>query len=214
MYPELYQYLLQHKKLSVPGIGTFLLERTPAQVDFPNKQVAAPVYAFSLQSTAPVPSGRFFTWLGAALGISQMDAVIRFNDFAFDMKKQVEKGHTIEWSGVGVLKKGLADEIRFTAFTASYPETSVPAAKVIREKASHSVRVGEDERSSAEMEVLLNREEEKKSYWWAWSLAIGLLAIVFTGWYFSKHGVDTGSTANTKPLVPDEAVSSTYHLLP
>lgn len=214
MYPELYQYLLQHKKLSVPGIGTFLLERTPAQVDFPNKQVAAPLYAFSWQSPAPVPSGRFFTWLGAALGISQMDAVVRFNDFAFEMKKQVEKGHTIEWAGVGVLKKGLADEIRFTPWAPAFPETAIPATKVIRDKATHSVRVGEDERSSTEMEILLSKEEEKKSYWWAWSLAIGLLAIVFTGWYFSEHGVETGSTANTRLLVPDEAVSNTYHLLP
>lgn len=214
MYPELYQYLLQHKKLPVPGIGTFLLERAAARVDFPNKQVLPPVYSFAFQNQAPVPSGRFFSWLGAALGISQMDAVVRFNDFAFDMRKQVDKGHTIEWSGVGTLKKGLAEEIKFMPFSPVCTEAAIPAAKVIREKAAHSVRVGEDQRSSSEMEVLLAQTAEKKVYWWAWALAIGLVAVIFIGWYFSENGVDTTSTANTKPLVPEDTASPSYRLLP
>lgn len=93
-------------------------------------------------------------------------------------------------------------------------EAAIPAAKVIREKAAHSVRVGEDQRSSSEMEVLLAQTAEKKVYWWAWALAIGLVAVIFIGWYFSENGVDTTSTANTKPLVPEDTASPSYRLLP
>ena len=212
MYPELYQYLLLHKQLPVPGIGTFLLERQSAKVDFPNKQITAPVYSFALQPATGNPSHQFFNWLAGILGTAANDAVIRFNDFAFGMKKQVESGDTIEWKGVGVIKKGLGGEIKFNPAVPFVTERPVPAIKVLREKAEHTVRVGEEEKTSAEMEAMLSKTEEKKSYWWAFALVIGLLSVLFIGWYLSENGVDTGSVANTQKLKPGEA-ADTYKLL-
>lgn len=213
MYPELYHYLLQHRKLSLPGIGTFILERKPAQADFPNKQIHPPVYSISLQGNAPVPAGSFFSWLGNSLGVSQMDAVIRFNNFVFELKKQLEADDIIEWNGVGEIKKGLAGEIKFLPQEPLMAGLPVPAEKILRDKAEHTVRVGEQERSSAEMTRILSEPEEKKSYWWAYALAAGLLAFIFTGWYLSKTGTDVQSTANTVKLVPSIATES-YKELP
>ena len=214
MYPELYQYLLQYKKLPVPGIGTFLLERHPARFDFPNKQVLPPTYTYVLDPVANVPKGGFFKWLGTALGISSMDAVVQFNNFAFDMKKQLEKGHTIDWKGVGQVKKGLGEELRFTAHEILVQEAPVPAIRVLREKAEHTVRVGEDERTAAEMEIFLSKPDEKKSYWWAWALALGLLSVLFSGWYLSEHGLDISGIANSTSLKAGETSAATYKLLP
>lgn len=214
MYGELYQYLLQHKKIAFPGIGTILLERSPAQADFPNRQLLAPVYSFSFQSAAPVPPGRFFSWLGAVLGISQMDAVVRFNDFVFDLRKQVEKGHTIQWQGVGEIRKGLAGEIRFKPHVPAVVAGPVPAQKVLREKAVHTVRVGEDEKTAAEMEQFLSRPVAKRSYWWAWAVVLGIPALIFTGWYFSAHGLEVSSTANTRMASPAETPDTTHQLIP
>ena len=109
MYADLYKYLLLHKKLSVPGIGTFLLERRPAGVDFLNRQVKAPIYSIAFVNRIDIASRSFFNWLGNALGISDRDAVVRFNDFAFDMKKQISEGATISWNGVGVQVKALEE---------------------------------------------------------------------------------------------------------
>lgn len=212
MYPELYQYLLLNKNLPVPGVGTFLLERKPAQVDFPNRQVLPPVYSLALDTTNDHPSKKIFNWLATALGITPHDAVIRYNDFAFGMKKQVEAGDVIDWAGVGVLKKGLAGELRFNPSVPSVQELPLPAIKVLREKAEHTVRVGEEEKTAAEMETMLAQAPEKKSYWWAYALIIGLLSLVFIGWYLSEHGVDTLSVANGKKLVPAEETPS-YKLL-
>jgi hypothetical protein len=50
MYEELYRYFIQHKKLAVPGVGTFLLERKPAASDFVNKQIDPPNYSVTLTS--------------------------------------------------------------------------------------------------------------------------------------------------------------------
>ncbi len=213
MYEELYQYFIQHKKLAVPGVGTFLLERKPAETDFINKQINPPVYSVSLQASVYPPPINFFKWLADALHISDRDAIIRFNDFAFDIKKQIADGDTIDWHGVGTLSKSLAGDIKFAPASASAIENPVTAEKLIREKAEHMVRVGEDHKTSVEMTEMLNQPEAKKSRWWITALALGLLALLFIGWYFSEHGFDVSSTANSMKLVPMEA-SDPYQTLP
>jgi hypothetical protein len=213
MYETLYQYFIQHKKLAIPGIGNFLLERKPAGSDFINKQINPPSYSISLQNTADSPSINFFKWLASALHISDHDAIIRFNDFVFETKKQIIDGVTIDWHGVGTISKGLAGEMKFTPASVSAIEKPVAAEKVIREKAEHMVRVGEDQKTSVEMTEMLNQPKVKKSFWWVAALVIGLLALVFTGWYFSQHGIDVSSTANTMKLVPMDATEP-YQILP
>ena len=214
MYDKLYQYLIQHKELPVPGIGTFLLERKPAEIDFPNKKINPPSYAVAMQPGGHLPGKNFFSWLAQSLGITDREAIFRFNDFAFDMKKQISDGSVINWNGVGTLNKGLAGDVKFRpSTTALIFEKSITAEKVIRERAEHTVRVGEDERTSVEMTEMLNQKEEKKSYWWAYALAVALLATMFIGWYFSEHGVDVAATANGQQLIPMET-GATYQTLP
>lgn len=205
MYEELYQYFIQHKKLAVPGVGTLLLERKPAESDFVNKQINAPFYSVTLQSTVDPPSINFFKWLAGALHISDHDAIIRFNDFVFDLKKQINDGSTVEWHAMGAISKGLAGEMKFDPAIRSALEKPVAAEKVIREKAEHMVRVGEDQKTSAEMTEMLNQPEVKKSRWRIAALLAGLLALLFIGLYFYEHGVDVSSTANNMKLVPMEA---------
>ncbi len=215
MYGELYQYFIQYKKLNVPGIGTFLLERKPATSDFPNKIINAPSYSITLHHSNNVtPSKSFFSWLAAILKISDRDAIIRFNDFVFDLKKKIGAGDKINWSGVGTLSSGLAGEIRFDpALKDAILEPPVKAEKVIREHAEHIVRVGEDEKTSTEMIDYLSHQDRKKTPWWALALVIGLLILMFLGWYFSQYGIQTSSTGNGQKLRPTES-SATYKSLP
>lgn len=214
MYNQLYQYFIQHKELSVPGIGTFLLERNPATVDFPNKMILPPTYSINLKFPSGAPSTTFFSWMANALQISDREVVVRFNDFAYDMKQQILSGTKINWSGMGSLYKGLAGEVKFNAALKEVAfEKPLGAEKVIREMSDHVVRVGEEERTSAQMSEILNKEKEKKSAWWAWALVAGLLAVIFLGWYFSENGISVFSTANTIKNVPAET-SSTYQLIP
>jgi nucleoid DNA-binding protein len=213
MYEELYRYFIQHKKLAVPGVGTFLLERKPAVSDFVNKQINPPAYPVSLQASSDSPSINFFKWLADTLHISDHDAIIRFNDFVFDLKKQINDGSTIEWQGMGTFNKGLAGELKFAPAIKLALEMPVAAKKVIREKAEHMVRVGEDQKTSAEMTEMLNQPKVKKSLWWVAALALGLLSLLFIGWNFYEHGIDVSSTANSMKLVPMEA-SAPYQALP
>jgi len=214
MYDKLYQYLILHKELPVPGIGTFLLERKSAEVDFPNKKINPPSYSISMQPGSHLPGRDFFSWLAHALDITDREAIFRFNDFAFEMKKQVSEGMDINWNAVGSIKKGQGADVKFTPFaSAVILEKSIIAEKVIREKPEHMVRVGEDQKTSVEMTEMLSHKEKKKEFWWAFALAVALLATMFIGWYFSQHGVDISATANGKKLVPKES-GATYQTLP
>ncbi len=205
MYGELYQYFIQHKQLSVPGIGTFLLERKPAIADFPNRIINAPSYTIALQPNNAAPSKNFFSWLSQVYHISEREAVIRFNDFVYDIKQQLSRGDTVAWEGVGRLSPGLAGEIKFDpALNVVTLESPVKAEKVIREKSEHTVRVGEDERTSAQMIELLNQPTTKKRYWWAWALILGLVIIMFLGWYFSVYGLQSTSAGNTQKIKTEE----------
>lgn len=213
MYEALYQYFIQHRKLAFPGVGTFLLERKPALSDFVNKRINPPFYSVTLQASADPPSFNFFKWLAEALHISDHDAIIRFNDFVFDFKKQINDGSTIEWNGIGTISKSLSGEMKFAPATEPGNEKPVAAEKLIREKSEHMVRVGEDQKTSAEMTEMLNIPDVKKSRWWIAALLAGLLALLFMGWYISEHGVDVSSTANSMKLVPMEA-GVPYQILP
>lgn len=214
MYIALYQYLLQHKQLPLPGIGTFLIERKPAAIDFPGKRIDPPTYTVTLQAVDYSTPNNFFTWLGQILNVDVRDAAVRFNDFAVDLKKNIAEGNVIKWNGMGILSKGNDDQVKFSAsFNEFVAEEPVAAEKVIRQKAEHMVRVGEDEKTSAEMVEMLNQPVIKRSYWWAYALTIALLAIMFIGWYLSEHGVTISSAANGKKSVSQEA-AATYRTLP
>lgn len=214
MYGELHQYLILHKQLSMPGIGTFLLERKPAHIDFVNKIAEPPTYSVALHHGNVAASKNVFYWLASSLGISELDAVKRFNDFSFDIKNKVMAGDELHWEGVGVFSKGLAGEIRFESALKDFKSGEpIPAVKVIREKAEHTVRVGEQEKTSSEMIEMLAPSHEKKIQWWAIALIVSLLAFVFIGLYLSSKGVKTSSVGNQQKHSPASS-SPTYRTAP
>lgn len=197
----------------MPGIGTFRFERSPATGDFANKQIHPPSYAIALQANGGFNPKRFFGYLSVVLNISERDAVVRFNDFAFDMKRKVSRGDTITWDGVGTISRGLGGDVKFEPAVPPFSGTSVNAEKILRDKAEHTVRVGEDEKTSVEMREWLNQPEKTRSYWWAIALVITLLATIFIGWYLSEHGLNVSSISNSGKTVPLEAEPS-YKVVP
>ena len=214
MYGELYQYLILHKQLNMPGIGTFLLERKPAHIDFVNKIAEPPAYTVALHHGNVPASKNVFDWLSATLNISELDAVKRFNDFAVDIKNQVMAGDRLQWDGVGIFTRGMAGEIRFEALLKDMKAgVPIPALKVIRENAELTMRVGEEEKTSSQMIEMLAPASVKRIQWWGIALIIGLLAFIFIGVYLSSKGVEPSSAGNQQKASPGKA-APTYQPAP
>jgi hypothetical protein len=203
MYQELQQYLILYRQLPVPGVGTFVVDRKPADIDFANRVVNPPQFSINFEPREVSISRKLYAWLAASLGVSERDAVIRFNDFSFDLKARVQAGEDLNWAGVGRLSKGLAGEIKFETEVKDMPVGApVPAVKVIREKAEHTVRVGEDQRSSFEMLERLVPATAKRQPLWAVALIVALAAFVFIAVYFSVNGFSASSASNKAKLTP------------
>lgn len=200
MFAELYCFLIYHKQLNVPGIGTFLVDRKPAKLDFLNRCVNPPVYTISFQASSQSTTNKLFSWLADEWNISDRDAVIRFNEFAFDLKKKIDEGNIIEWKGVGTLEKK-DNQVNFLPEENSVGEKPVKAEKVIREHAEHTMLVGEWERTSTEMENWFHRTEKKVFHWWIAALVIGIIVLAFLGWHFFERGLDVSSLGNQQKIV-------------
>lgn len=209
MYSELYRYLIRYNELPIPGVGTFSISRIPAVIDFTAKKIHAPVYGVNFHPDSYLPGRHFFNWLSEERKISDREAIFLFNDFAFDMKQNLEKGARISWKGVGEIKKSKQGDITLDP-DKLVQEESIPAEKIMRLNYEHMVRVGEDQKTSGEMTELLSRSETKKNTWWIWAIAVGIIALMFIGWYLSEHGLEGNSISNSRQFIPDETPAVNY----
>ncbi|HET6995596.1 MAG TPA: hypothetical protein VFI06_11475 [Chitinophagaceae bacterium] len=213
MYQDLYEYLVLHRQLSIPGIGTIQLERKPAGTDITHRQISPPVYSISLDTGSETPTKRLFHWLGERFHIHYHEAIVRFNSFSYDFKQQVLAGNKVDWANVGTFSKGMSGDIRFEPAIKDHRfDPPVSAARMIREKAVHTVRVGEQEKTSVEMSEWLHPEEQRRSFWWAPVLIVAIILVTILSIYISQNGCNPSSAGNQKtvtPLKPD----SVYTLL-
>jgi hypothetical protein len=182
--------------VSLPGIGTFHLQKTSSVLDFGNKVLTAPAYNFYLDSLHESASKKLFGWLSKKLGVTDWDAIRLVNDFSFELKNKIITGEST-WQHVGTLRRNeKGDIILDSAIIQLESQIPVPAEKVLRVKAEHAVRVGEMEKTSAEMKEFFSAEEERKDYTWLIAVIITVLSVMFIGWYLSEKGVQPGSAGN------------------
>lgn len=212
MFNDLYEYLILYKKLNVPGIGTFLLERKPAVTDLTHRQVNPPAFTIVFTNNHDTPARKFFLWLAGRLGIHYHEAIVRFNSFVYDLKDQLSAGSKITWHNVGTLTRNISGDYRFeSALQDQHFDQPVSAARIIREKAVHQIRVGEEEKTSEEMIERLHPPPKALSYWWAPALIVAIVLLIALGLYYSQQGDNSSSFGNQKRLDVQEA-APTYKM--
>lgn len=212
MYPALYEYLLFHGQLVLPGIGRISRQRIPAVSDFPNRQFLPPVYNWQFTpGESPLPEG-FLEDLQARLPAEREQASRSFQQLCQDLRAVLENGGTLEWEKVGVLRKGLGQEWKFTPAAGKELQKPVTAEKVLREKAAHRVRVGEEDKSSEEMSALLQRPAPRRDWGLVAGIVLTLLAAGFITGFFVSGPDAQPRTGNLQP-VPAAAFEARYQPL-
>lgn len=218
MYDTLYQYLILHRKISLPGIGTITLQRYPSLYNVVEKAFAPPTYAYVFNNDAGLPPRKMLDWVAHVKKVPEWDAVALVNDFAGEIKDSLDKGKEVNWDPIGVFRKNSGGAIVLESF-AVVPEGEEPvyAEKVIRQKAQHTMLVGERERTSSEMEVMLGTPSRKKkqrevilkqaragNFGMTVAIVIMVLALLVIGVYFSQVGFKPGSAGNRNQVSPVE----------
>jgi hypothetical protein len=193
MIEILNKYLIQHKSINIPGLGTIFIEHLPATLDVINKRIVPPHYEFRFNKYFDTPDKEFFNYLAGEKGIPDYEAIQLYNQFAQDFRTALKQEDKAEWEEVGVFSKNSSGDMVFEQFNnprALY--APVAAIRVVRDRADHAVLVGDKERTSIEMTGLLNEERIEKPVavrktWMIYALVIFIVVLLFIFFYFYKN---------------------------
>ncbi len=183
MYKAVRKFLMLHHHLPLQGIGNFRVETIPAQIDIANRAIQPS----SLQihfSEEKLPAERFFfNFLAQELNITEVQAVLRFTDFTTQLLSDLLEDKAVIFKGIGALKKS-PDEINFQPEKLPRYYPTITAERVIRQNATHIIKVGEQEKTSIEMQTVLQEDEEiiRSERWWipaAIFAFVGIAAIIY-----------------------------------
>jgi hypothetical protein len=214
MFEALYLFLIKHKQLILPEIGTISLQMQPAKTQFVERCVLPPEFSFSFSPNYQPISNKFFRWLSHQMGIPETEAIVSFNDFALQLKNDLENGKTIEWQRLGKISRNTSNEIVFRPEEKDFFfYQTVHAEKVLRENVKHHLIVGEKERTASEMSEVLQEpgsSVSRRDQWWIWPVAIIVILLIYIGWYISENSIKSSPTGNTEVVTPTESPTGFY----
>jgi len=171
-------YLLQKSSISIPGLGTIYVERSPARSDFVNRQLLPPTYHFRFDKYFDAPGKDFFTFLATRKKVEDFEAIKMYNEWAMSLRNNISTEQTATLEGIGTLKRDMSGEVVFE------PETvpqdfiiTVPAQRIVRTNQKHTMLVGDKEVSNVEMTDYLLESHKSKTSWWIYALIIAGIAI-------------------------------------
>ena len=181
MFNAVKKFLALHHHVALPDIGNFVVETTPAQIDFTNRTVHSAQKKIVFTNKKMPAEKKFYDFLACELHINEVEAIRAFTDFTSRLHDELDNNQPVYFKGIGTLLKQTSGVIfKGETMPEYFPE--LVAERVIRKNVAHTVRVGENEKTSDEMQAALHKPQTvKKEKWWiAASIlgAIGVAAII------------------------------------
>lgn len=199
------RYLSFQKKVSLQGIGTFSVEHLPARLDFPNRLLHAPEYILHFSSSATGNDEQFENWLQKELNVDREEVKTLQQNLSADFQRSLSEKGEITLNGLGVFTKDEQRLLHFSSLYKAIKGNPVTAEKIIRKNTSHSILVGEQEKTSEEMTELLTGPKRKPlNLWWVITLALFLSALIAI-LLFANYSPQWSKQGNTQKLKLNEA---------
>lgn len=214
MFHILHQYLIQHKSLSLPGLGTLELQNIPAISNFSDHMIEPPMQKIIFDDMHDAPDKNLFQYVAARLQVEEWEAIKRVNDFSYELKNQLKQEGEMVWDKVGVLRAELGGNISLEAKTITYDFMEpVPAMRIIRTNANHTILRGDTEvsenfiRHQAVADAAYPAEEVNmpKQRWWIWACVLGSAALLLLFLHFYKTGFTLNNLHNTQKITVKDA---------
>ena len=207
-------YLLQQKRISIPGLGTLHMERLPARTDFVNARILAPLYRFRFDQYFDAPDKDLFGYLSHHMGIPDFEAVKWYNEFAYSLRARIRNREGAVWPGLGSFVADEKGEITFETEKPSFNQPDpVTARRVIREHAEHAVLVGDREVMVSDLsEPASDAVFVERGSWWIYALIIAALALISIGYHYFTQDAGMRSSGSQQK-VPAYQMPSTSRTL-
>jgi len=208
MTDVLNSYLLQHKSINIPGVGSIYIQNKAAITDFVNKQLFPTSYSYRYDKYNETPDPGFYRYIAEKNGMTEEQANDWYQQIATDIRNRIHGFGYFEWEGVGVFKKDMNGDIIFEEQHKLLPFLlPVPAKRVIRKDSRHAILVGDKERTNVQMSEELLQEGEinqepapRRSSWWILALVLFVIALGILAFHFYQNGFRWGVTGNQQKI--------------
>jgi hypothetical protein len=186
MYTAAIKFFALHHYLHLPGIGSLIAEPKPALLDFTDRTITAPAYNILFKDEEQSSGKTFYAFLSNELQLTENAAATVFSAFTDELKQRLTSGDILQLSGIGTLRKESSGEVLFQAEEMPDFFPKLIAERIVRKNTTHTVRVGEDEKTSAEMQTALHHSKSiKKERWWVAALVLALAGIIAITLYYT-----------------------------
>src|SRR6478752_9501230 len=114
MDQQLYKYLVLHKNLAIPQLGSFVVKNEASHFESTTGLLHAPkpVIHFT-DASIPMSEKFFFDFLSAEMGIDEVTAIKQFHDYVYQLRKDLQDNRTVVVGGIGTLTKGEDELVSF-----------------------------------------------------------------------------------------------------
>ena len=173
------KYLVQFGKVCIPGVGTFELVCHSPQLDVADHIFRPPYYItkYNPHHMLTEHQSQFFASTCNTQGNDTTSEMILFGE-KLKSKMAVEP---FEWTGFGTLRL-MSNEIYFEPYQINLVSlNTIPARKVMRENARHSMLVGDQQMTSEQVIEVLNKPGSSRNWYMiiGWiMLSLAVLAII------------------------------------
>lgn len=179
-----YFFLFHH--LHLPGLGKLALVKTPPALHFAERQLTAPVFTVEWIPHAEGEEAPQVWWLAKQLMTDTLTVNASLESFCAEITSTLANGKTFNLPLIGRFSMTPTGNIDFSSSLDTAPYLApVVAERVIRPEESHKVVVGNDERTSEEMEAFLSQQNTatQRAGWWWGALIILLIILVALGYH-------------------------------
>jgi hypothetical protein len=205
----LHEYFIQNGSITIPGVGTFRMQRISAQVDFASRKMLPPSYTIRYDHRHDSAHRELFDYFAMKSGLPELEAIKQVNNYAYDLKDSLLKGRTIPLEGFGKLLPDNGSGFQFEADRLHYEFIpGVTAERVIRLDSEHQIRVGDEQKTSSEMEAILSEEVAEPGLWdrfWFRALCLASLALLLIALRAFNGGFSLQAPRQDKVVPADPA---------
>ena len=115
MQQYLYKFLVLHRKLTIPQLGSFTIDKEPARFDVSSGLLFAPKPVIHFGETIqPMSDKFFFSFLADEMGVEEVTAIREFHDFSYQFRNDIKEHRQGLLAGVGRITKGSDEALSFT----------------------------------------------------------------------------------------------------
>ncbi len=193
MYQLFYKYLILNHKVSIPGLGNFYIDRTPAHMDFIHKKINAPERVIGFKDDAVILDKPFIEYLKKEQRLPDADILKSIQDFAHRIRQGAEAGG-IALPGIGKLQSGYDGNLLFlpeknTTTINQSVDLENPAYKHARlidvyDYSGETERMIMQEYIPKEGEKEIFHHGQKEDYWWVYAIVLAIMGMAALFYYY------------------------------